>query len=107
MLFGFSGGAAYEAVAEDIGDETVPGLTLQLEQVLFQHDFFTLMCEDWLIVNFNLRGRVREASIIEPSEIDRALNLIPVKFYFTTEDGVEGDSVAHFAQAEIYRLFML
>lgn len=64
------------------------------------------LCQNWLKKNFNITALARHARIKKREDIDRALNLVTVKFDFVTLDGEEGDSVAFLNEDEILLEFL-
>lgn len=62
------------------------------------------LCAEWLKKNFNMVVQIREATVLEQEEIDKALNLIVIECNFTDEKGVEGYTAAFLDANEVPRI---
>ncbi len=59
------------------------------------------ICSRWLLENFHINAEIEELEVLEQEEIDRNLGLIGIKFSFSNDEGVEGDSVAFIDTEEV------
>jgi len=61
------------------------------------------LCAEWLNKNFDIDAKIGHVIVLRQKEIDKALNLVAVKFYFTDVHGVEGDAIAFLNTIEVPR----
>ncbi|MEE8168040.1 MAG: hypothetical protein V3T58_04105 [Candidatus Hydrothermarchaeales archaeon] len=59
------------------------------------------LCAAWLKDKFGYEAIIERLEVLEPEDIDRLLDLVRIRFEFSVDNGMIGDSVAFFSLKEV------